>query len=426
MHTIYCPIGMIVLLGLCSMSVLHACEAEWSARIQLNASAEYHHSDELLTQIHGHTSFINGALDARINGSVYPSDTTGLHAAYEIIGQTRKTISKITDTGLPLRSSLFTTSGQKNIDNLFSLTKVLEQNEEYVLYHRIDRLFFSYNGEPGNIYIGRQALTWGNGLLFNPADLLNPFAPSDIIRDYKAGSDMIVYQHAFERVQDLQLVGVPRKDEKDDLSMDESTFGIKLTLPIADNDVDLFLLKNRQDPILGAGIVSSVGDGVLRADLTWTSVNADASDEESFVSAVINYDYSWIMADANWYGFLEFYYNGLGVSHSDDASRSEALLARLDRGEIFVTGHSYISGMLQYEAHPLVNIYTTFIFNINDNSILLQPRLNWDLTADAGLLLGANIAVGSTHSEFGKRVDNETGLVAGTPQQLYLLLRYYF
>ncbi len=415
-----------VLLDLCSMSVLHACEAEWAARIQLNTSVEYYHNDELLAKIQEHNRFSNGALDARVNGSVYLSDAISLHAAYEIIGQTRKTIPEITDTGLPLRSSLFITSRQKNNDTLFSLTKVLEQNEEYVLYHRIDRLFFSYIGELGNVYIGRQALTWGKGLLFNPADLLTPFAPSDIIRDYKAGSDMIVYQHAFERVQDLQLVGVPRKDEKGNLSMDESTFGIKLTLPIADNDVDLFLLKNRQDPVIGAGMVSSLGNGMLRADLTWTSVNANASDEESFVSAVVNYDYSWIMADANWYGFLEFYYNGLGVSHINDIWKSAELLARLERGEIFGTSRFYISGMLQYEAHPLVNIYTTFIFNINDNSILLQPRLNWDLTADAGLVLGANIAIGSTHSEFGKQIDNRTGLGAGPPQQLYLLLRYYF
>ena len=37
----------------------------------------------------------------------------------------------------------------------------------------------------GVVCVGRQAVTWGNGLIFNPMDLFNPFSPVDIERDYK-------------------------------------------------------------------------------------------------------------------------------------------------------------------------------------------------------------------------------------------------
>ena len=58
--------------------------------------------------------------------------------------------------------------------------------------------------------IGRQAVTWGNGFLFNPMDLFNPFAPTQIDRDYKIGDDMIFTQFPLKQTGDLQLLYVPR------------------------------------------------------------------------------------------------------------------------------------------------------------------------------------------------------------------------
>lgn len=401
----------------------------WSGHVRVNGLIDYHDADHVLAVEHQDQYFINGGLDGRLNGSFYYDDHLSFHAAYEAVlsgGQTRETITDLTDKYQGTGQALDFQSGVPSDEQqFFSLTKVISDEDAYILYHRIDRLFLSYDGGFGSVNIGRQPLTWGNGLLFNPADLINPFAPSDIIRDYKIGSDMILYQQGFDTVQDLQVVLVPRRDEKGDLSSDESTVGMKSRFSAGECDLDLYLLKNYEDPVLGGGLISYVGEGVLRTDLTWTYLDDDP-DRNSFFSGVVNYDYSWSWLEKNWYGFGEFYYNGLGSSNVYETRNNEALMTRLERGEIFVTGRYYLNGLLQYEAHPLVNLFSTVIYNLEDNSFLLQPRLSWDFTSDAQLLIGANIPVGSADSEFGKLIDPETGLVAGNPIQLYLLLTYYF
>lgn len=418
-------------LSLCSHvgSALSESELEWSGHLRINGSVAYYDNDHVLAVEHDGQDFFNGGLDGRLNGSFYFNDHISFHAAYEAVlsgGQTRQTVADLADK---YQGSGQVLDYQSNVPSdeqqFFSLTKVISDEDAYVLYQRIDRLFFSYDGGFGDVNIGRQALTWGNGLVFNPADLINPFAPSDIIRDYKIGSDMILYQHGFETVQDLQAVVVPRRDQDGDLSSDESTVGMKTRFSAGERDLDLYVLKNYEDPVLGGGLISYLGQGVLRTDLTWTYLDDDP-DRDSFFSGVVNYDYSWSWVEQNWYGFLEFYYNGVGSSNVYEALDNQALMTRLERGEIFVTGRYYLDGMLQYEAHPLINVFSTVIYNLEDNSFLFQPRLNWDFSTDAQFLIGANIPVGRTDSEFGNRINQDTGLVAGNPLHLYLLLTYYF
>ena len=422
-------IGVLLILSFQVDRAVSESEFEWTGHLRASGLAEYYNDDHLLAIEHDDQQFLNGGLDGRLNGSVFVDDRLSFHLAYEAVlngGQTRAAIADVTKK---YHGSGQVLDIQSNVPSdeqqFFSLTKIISETDTYVLYHRLDRLFLAYDSDLAHVNIGRQALTWGNGLLFNPADLINPFAPSDIIRDYKLGSDMILYQRGFNLVQDLQAVLVPRRDEDGNLSSEESTLGMKGRFSARGTDVNLYMLKDYQDPVLGAGVVFYAGDGVVRTDLTWTYLEDDP-ERDAFFSGVVNYDYSWSWMDKNWYGFLEFYYNGLGSSNVFDVLENEALLERLRRGEMFVTGRYYVAGLLQYEAHPLVNMFSTVIYNLEDNSFLFQPRLSWDLTSAAQLIFGANIPVGSTNTEFGDMVDPETGLVSGNSLQLYLLITCYF
>ncbi|NNK14075.1 MAG: hypothetical protein HKP52_07545 [Desulfofustis sp.] len=123
---------------------------------------------------------------------------------------------------------------------------------------------------------------------------------------------------------------------------------------------------------------------------------------------------------------MEFYYNGLGQSDPLDALQSKALTDRFRRGEIFVTGKYYIDALLQYEAHPLVNLLVTTIYNLEDNSFLFQPRLNWEVSQSFELLLGINVSEGSAGSEFGELINPQDGIGFGNPSQAYLIATYFF
>ena len=59
--------------------------------------------------------------------------------------------------------------------------------------------------------VGREAVTWGNGLVFQPMDLFNPFAPTTVDRDYKVGDDLILVDKLFSNGMDAQLLAVGRR-----------------------------------------------------------------------------------------------------------------------------------------------------------------------------------------------------------------------
>ena len=80
------------------------------------------------------------------------------------------------------------------------------------------------------------------------------------------------------------------------------------------------------------------------------------------------------------------------------------LLDRIDRGELFSVGRYYLSGQVQIELHPLLQLYTTAIVNLCDPSGVLQPQLVWDVTEDFQAIFGAQWHWGGSGSEYVRRL----------------------
>ena len=87
---------------------------------------------------------------------------------------------------------------------LMDLTKTLHDGNEDAAIHRLDRLWLGYTGNKTVVRLGRQALSWGNGLFFSPMDLVNPFDPTTIDTEYKTGDDMLYTQYLRDNGHDLQ------------------------------------------------------------------------------------------------------------------------------------------------------------------------------------------------------------------------------
>ena len=366
-------------------------------------------------------------IDLRLNSAFFLTDHISLELAYEAAGvgeQSRKAISRLAPDSS--YAQLFRESAPSDDYQLFDLTGVSSADEEYIAYHRIDRLFLALDSDYGTVKAGRQALTWGNGQVFNPADLVNPFSPADIIRDYKVGTDMLLYQTGGERVSDFQLVYVPRRNPEDGtLDGAQSTYGGKVRISQNELDIDLLLLRSYEDAIIGTGLTGFFGDALYRTDWTLTFPGDDPN-RSQYLSIVANLDYSWVLQDKNWYGFVELYYNGLGADSLAEVMQDEALITRILRGELFVTGKYYFDAMVQYEAHPLINCFVSVIVNLKDHSFLLQPRIVWEMTESFQLLTGINLPAGGGGDEFGEGKDLETGLATGRAVQGYALITWFF
>ena len=62
---------------------------------------------------------------------------------------------------------------------------------------------------------------------------------------------------------------------------------------------------------------------------------------------LLNIDYSWMWWERNFYGFLEFYFNGLGNDQYTEALTDPDLSERLERGELHTLGRAYLCGHIR-------------------------------------------------------------------------------
>lgn len=130
--------------------------------------------------------------------------------------------------------------------------------------------------------------------------------------------------------------------------------------------------------------------------------------------------------EKDFYGFIEYYLNGLGKNNYPDALLDPDITERLARGELFVIGRNYLSGHIQVELHPLFKVFFTAINNIEDPSGILQPYVTWDITQNLQLTGGVNVYYGAKGTEFGGFKAPQTDLIIKSPDNVYIWLTYFF
>jgi len=309
---------------------------------------------------------------------------------------------------------------------LFDLTHVFDGSGKKQSYHRLDRLFYRYSGDWGDLTLGRSAVTWGNGFVFNPMDLFNPFAPTDVERDYKLGDDLLLlhfYPSGWNGQMDWQLLVVPRRNPASgNLRMDQSSVALKAHLLGSEMEWDFLAAWHYDELVAGIGTLGYLGNAVWR----WDTTLAFPGEGDPLLSTVANIDYSWTWGGRNWYGSLEFHYNNIGTGDYQNIPAEDNLLARLERGEMYTLGRAYLAPSVQVELHPLVNLYLAGIVNVEDPSAVLLPRLVWNMSQNTELTLGANLALGGRGTEFG---GIELPGMEGTlkaPGRVYLWLKAFF
>jgi len=408
----------------------HLPDMRFSGRLKATGSLSRPDENSIFEPV-GTGTFLDGSAGLRLINETFFSDRLYFEAHYEAIlagGDTRRKLGELEEIfpGLPDNFSL---GGRLDDDRrLMDLTDTVRDRDSYRLLHRLDRLNLAMFTDWGALRIGRQAVTWGNGLVFNPMDLFNPFAPTEIDRDYKTGDDLISAQVNLPGATELQLLYVAhRNPQTDDAGFDESSLAGKLHFAAGTTEFDIMASRHYKDFVLGLGSRGYLREAAWRLDATWTVLDDPAHGSPgSYLSLVANMDYSWMWGGKNFYGLVEFYCNGLGDNDYEEAVVNTDIRERIARGELFVLGRYYLSGSLQIELHPLVQFYATVINNVNDPSGIFQPRMLWDISQNLQLTLGANLYYGASGTEFGGFELPGTGLRARPADSVYLWLTYYF
>lgn len=404
-------------------------DSEWGGHLKLRESISFLDHDSVYRML-GEGPLWDTGINARLKNKTYWGENIYLTAHYEIQfsgGDTRKSDSRLSRqtegaTNIPI---LFNQSLEDD-SRYLDLTKVVHERENQIMLHRMDRLSITLQPEWGTVRVGRQAVTWGNGLVFNPMDLFNPFAPTDIERDYKTGDDMLFTQVSLADTGDIQFLFLPRRDPLDgDLTWSRASAAGKIHFSAGTSEFDFMLARHYQDKIFGIGVTGFLLDAAWRIDGVWNIIGED-TDTDDYLSLIANIDYSWVWWGHNFYGFLEFYYNGLGNTDYGEAITDPVIVDRISRGNLFVLGRKYLSAGVRIELHPLVQAQVNMIRNLSDSSGIFQPQLVWDVAENFQLTAGGSFYHGGSGSEFGGFDTPGSSYRVTNADQVYILLSIYF
>ena len=308
----------------------------------------------------------------------------------------------------------------------FNLTNTFVNHAQLVGSQSIDRLSVAYTAPDFVVRIGRQALSWGSGLVFRPMDLFDPFSPSATDTEYKPGTDMIYTQWLFEDGSDLQFIVVPRPARQGaEPSSDASSVALHLHTSLFGHETTWLLARDHGDWVGAVGINGALGEATWNIELVPTFLDAGPTR----LSALANISDAITLFDRNATVFAEYFHNGFGVGgkNYDLASLPPDLTDRLGRGQLFDTRRDYLAAGLTLEVNPLLNVSPTLIADLNDASVFALLAGTYSLSDNLNLVAGVQAPIGPARTEFGG-----LPLAAGSHEflapssQLYLQLRRYF
>ena len=412
-------------IGLCLLALAASAAADGvdiGGLTKLNLLGATYPDDSVLRQAIGPSSLdVQGEfrLNLEWRGDGYAAD-----AAYQAFALYGDTVDL--GAGLPPGVPAVIQRLPNDDRRLFDLSRVVSKSSDHALLHRMDRLWVGHSGDRHVLRFGRQALSWGNGLVYAPMDLVNPFDPSTIDTEYKFGDDMLYGQYLRRNGDDLQAAVVLRRNPlTGDVERGQATAALKYHGFRGPLEVDLLVADHYGEFVVGLGGGRDVGGAVVRADL----VLSDTPDELR-AQFVANVSYSWVFAGRNMSGAVEYFYNGFGQSGGDYSPDSLAgnpeLLRRVARGQMFTLGRHYAAASLLVEMTPLWTVTPIVLANLGDPSALLQLTSRYSLGDNLSLLGSVNLPVGASGTEFGGIETGIPGRYLASGPGLFAQIAWYF
>lgn len=308
---------------------------------------------------------------------------------------------------------------------LFDLTKTWTTGTNTAVIGSIDRASVAFTTDNLVLKLGRQAITWGSGMVFHPADIVAPFAPDAIDTSYKPGVDMLYTQLLLDNGADIQAIAVPRaKRYGGKVRVDQSTFAVRAGASFDAIDAAATLAFDRGDFVGVLGLSGPLGDASWNAEF----VDWRLSGGGWYPSWLVNVSNFGTLGDWNVSYFAEYFHNGFGVSPSTPLSALPASLTkRMSTGQVFFGGRDFLAAGGQIQLTPDLSVTPNAIVSLQGLSALASIGLAYSLGDNTDLSFNFSTPIGPDGSEFGGRETAPgSGIYAGPSRSATLRLVHYF
>ena len=352
----------------------------------------------------------------RTEGQWRPKDWIHIEVAYDAVLRIQDP-TLFESQGNPGFQSL---GGYRMTDLSTYLSKPKPQ-ESVGMLQNLDRLFVRFRVGPADLYVGRQAISWGSGKVINPTDVIAPFSFETLDTENRYGVDAIRLRVATGWMGELDagfLVG-----DKDKAWANAGY--IRGKGYFLQTDVSLLFMQFQGHALIGWDMARSLGGAGVWLEGALVSPNAFRNHTFGGANAywriTAGTDYSFA---GNLYGFFEYHFNGPGKE--DPASY---LMAATDMaygaGKVYLLGKQYGIVGATYQLAPLWIVQGQVLTNLNDGSFVVSPNLDYNLARNVDMSGGLFWCVGeSTHSSGSLPVpESEFGMY---PDFVYLSIQFFY
>jgi len=279
--------------------------------------------------------------------------------------------------GLALGSS----SGEA-MPQLLDLSWNIVDATGYSINLRVDRAALLLKLPHVDFSVGRQPISFGSTFFFTPLDLVAPFSPTVIDREYKPGIDALRGDLFLGTSGKLTLVAAYAGD----WDLAGSILAAHAGATLWNWDVGLFLGEVREQAVLGVDTTGALLGVAVRGEATATF----ARSEDPFARVALGLDKRF---DFGLSLMGELYWQSNGAAKPADYL-AVATDARHRRGELWAMGRYYAALSASYELLPIVNVGLFSVVNLADPSALLGPSLHWSVADNADLVVGGYYGLG--------------------------------
>jgi hypothetical protein len=323
----------------------------------------------------------------RFDFSYKSSDKFSLNIAYDFIPKIENR------TGLPITSDILNyTSSYRAYD----LNKILlpsgyskSSGGNFAVYQNLDRAFMKLSFNFADIYVGRQAISWGSGKLANPTDIFAPFSFNELDKEERRGIDAVRVRIPVGNLAEIDLGYV----FGDRLKLSNSGFFLRSKFFMLDTDISFMIIGFKNNLLLGFDLTKPIGgagfwfEGAYVKNNFYNKDKDEIPDNYTRISTGLDYNYKGV------YMMIEYHYNGAGSKLPREYYDLFGKRA-YKTNTIFLMGINYLSIMTSYQITGLLSNTNMIIYNITDKSMILSPKFEYNIAENIYLSLGAFISTG--------------------------------
>ncbi|MCP4155580.1 MAG: hypothetical protein GY757_48095 [bacterium] len=390
-------------------------------------SPGYESGDEVVTE----PPFGSVSNRLRLNLKYRPSSQVSFEAAYDIT-------PRIQDPQLFTGEAFLTTlepfayRGEDFSQRLYPKTGAPVSS--LGVDHNLDRFFLTIRTANADIFIGRQPIGWGSGRMINPTDIIAPFAFNELDTEDRKGVDAVRVRIPLGTMSELDagyVFGNKFKFENSAFFLRGKTYAFK-------TDIAVLMMGFRENLLVGLDVTRSIGGAGFWFETAYvepaffrkdenTSLETTTRpvwlDEDNYLRLSTGLEYKF---GGKVYGILEYHFNSAGETNT---ARYDLVYGKTaySEGTAYFLGKHYLNLGMTTELTPLMPFEAFLFINLGDGSLMLAPKLEYNIKEDIYLAVGAYLGIGKAPGtnglEGGRIINSEFGAYPG---MVFTSFRIYF